>query len=199
MRTIKTNTIRAYLKKKPGTVTMIKGWGFILGDGVALHMDLLETDLAVAFDLADEDMKRQVISSALKVDRHSIILHDSIPNAIATMDNPQNVVPCHPTPLLFQIGDNKAPTSLHVFKSESAPDASRKVLLIDQADLALLGFSDSVVNAPKNGSLPLIADTSPAPKRLACAFTQETLDALAQHMGSLLSLIPNQPGMGLAA
>ncbi len=192
MNIVKTSAIRTYLKKKPGTVVMIQDWGFIVSGSVAIHQSLLEPDLAMAFNLTDEDMRKQVISTALKIETRSIAFTEDMPRAISTMEYPENVVPCYQTPLLFQIGDHKAPTSLHVFKSDSAPDDSRKVMLIDQADLSLLGFPGDVYNAPKNGSLPLIADATPAPKRIACAYSNETVEELAQHLGSLLSLIPRQ-------
>ncbi len=189
MNIVKTSAIRSYLKKKPGTVVMIQEWGFIISGSVAVHKDLLEPDLGMAFNLTDEEMRKQVISTTLKIGPKSIAFTDQIPTAIETMEHPENVVPCEQTSLLFQIGDNKAPTWLHVFKSESSPDKSRRVLLIDQTDMDLLGFP-SLVTAPKNGTMPLIADATPAPKRIACAFSEETVENLAQTMGSLLALIP---------
>ena len=197
--TIKTSAIRTYLKKKPGPVMVINNWGFIISGAVAIHQSILEPDLAMAFNLTDEEMRKQVITTTLKVETNSISFHDEVPQAIATMEYPENVVPCYQTPLLFQIGDHKAPTSLHVFKSETAPDKTRRVLLIDQTDMNLLGFH-SDVTAPKNGTMPLIADATPAPKRIAAVFSNETVEDLARHMGSLLSLIPKQPEhMALAA
>ena len=62
----------------------------------------------------------------------------------------------------------------------------------------LLGFA-SDVTAPKNGTMPLIADTTPAPKRIAAVYSPETVNDMAVHLGSLMSLIPKQAGMGLAA
>jgi hypothetical protein len=197
--TIKTSAIRAYLKKKPGPVMLIQDWGLIVSGAVAIHQSILEPDLAMAFALLTEDIKKQVISTALRVEFNSVAIIDEIPKAIATMDHLENVVDCHQTPLLFQVGEGmRAPTNLHIFKSDTAPDETRRVLLIDQTDMDLLGFSSSVT-APLNGTMPLIADSTPAPKRIACAYSQETVEHLAQTMGSLLSLIPKQAGMGLAA
>ncbi|GAB6059398.1 hypothetical protein [Desulfonatronum parangueonense] len=197
--TIRTSAFRTYLKKKPGPVMVINNWGLIIAGTVAVHLSLLEPDLAMIFNLTDEDLRKQVINAVLKVETHSITFHDEIPKAIATMDHPANVVPCTKTPLLFQIGESKkSPTNLHVFKSESAPDESRRVLLIDQTDMDLLGFPSNVT-APRNGTMPLIADSTPAPKRIAAVYSQEAVDEMALHLGSLLSLIPKQAGMGLAA
>ena len=197
--TIKTSAIRTYLRKKPGPVMMINNWGLIISGAVAVHQSILEPDLGLVFNLSDEDMRKQVITTVLKIDTKSVTFHDEIPQAIATMEHPENVVPCYQTPLLFQIGDHKAPTCLHVFKSETAPDETRRVLLIDQADMDLLGFP-SDVTAPRNGTMPLIADATPAPKRIAAVYSPETVNEMAAHMGSLLSLIPKQPEhMGLAA
>ena len=199
MNAIKTSAIRTYLKKKPGPVMMINNWGLIISGAVAVHMSILEPDLGMVFNLTDEEMRKQVITAALKVETNSISFHDEVPQAIATMEYPENVVPCYQTPLLFQIGDHKAPTSLHVFKSETAPDKTRRVLLIDQTDMDLLGFP-SDVTAPRNGTMPLIADATPAPKRIAAVYSNDTVEDLARHMGSLLSLIPKQPEhMALAA
>ena len=163
-------------------------------------MSILEPDLAMVFNLTDEDMKRQVINAVLKVEKKAITFHDEVPQAIATMEHPANVVPYNKSPLLFQIGESKnSQTNLYVFKSESAPDETRRVLLIDQTDMDLLGFP-SDVTAPRNGTMPLIADATPAPKRIAAVYSNDTVEDLARHMGSLLSLIPNQPEhLGLAA
>jgi hypothetical protein len=199
MSIIKTSAIRTYLKKKPGPVMLIQDWGLIVSGAVAIHQSILEPDLAMVFNLTDEDMRKQVITTALKVEANVISFHDEVPNAIATMDHPANVVPCIRTPLLFQVGEGmKATTNLYIFKSDSAPDETRRVLLIDQTDMDLLGFHSDVM-APKNGTMALIADSTPAPKRIAAVYSNETVEHLAQHMGSLLSLIPKQPGMGLAA
>ncbi len=197
--TIKTSAIRTYMKKKPGPVMVINNWGLIVSGAVAIHQSLLEPNLAMAFNLTDEDMRKQVISTALKIETRSIAFTEDMPKAIAMMEHPGNVVPCIQTPLLYQIGESKkSPTNLYVFKSEESPDETRRVLLIDQTDMDLLGFPSNVT-APKNGTMPLIADATPAPKRIACAYSNETVEDLAQHMGSLLSLIPKQTGMGLAA
>ena len=200
MNAIKTSAIRTYLKKKPGPVMVINNWGLIISGAVAVHLSILEPDLVMAFNLTDEDMRKQVISTALKVQNKAITFHDEIPQAIATMEYPENVVPCYQTPLLFQIGESKnSRTNLYVFKSESAPDETRRVLLVDQTDMDLLGFPTDVT-APKNGTMPLIADATPAPKRIAAVYSNETVEDLARHMGSLLSLIPKQPEhMALAA
>jgi hypothetical protein len=199
MSIIKTSAIRAYLRKKPGPVMLINNWGLIVSGAVAIHLSILEPDMTMVFNLTDEEMRKQVITTALKVETNLISFHDEVPNAIAAMENPANVVPCIKTPLLFQIGEHKkSPTNLYVFKSEESPDETRRVLLIDQTDMDLLGFP-SDVTAPKNGTMPLIADSTPAPKRIAAVYSQETVEHLAQTMGSLLSLLPKQPGMGLAA
>ena len=198
--TIKTSAIRTYLRKKPGPVMLIDNWGFIISGTVAVHLTILEPDLTMAFNLTDEAMKRQMISTALKIESKSVTFHDEVPQTIATMEHPANVVPCTKTPLLYQLGEGKnSQTNLYVFKSESAPDETRRVLLIDQTDMELLGFP-SDVTAPRNGTMPLIADATPAPKRIAAVYSNETVEDLARHMGSLLSLIPKQPEhMALAA
>lgn len=199
MNAIKTSAIRTYLKKKPGPVMVIANWGLIISGAVAIHLSILEPDLAMVFNLTDEQMRKQVITTTLKVETNAITFHDEVPQAIATMEHPANVVPCIKTPLLFQIGDcKKSPTNLHIFKSEESPDQTRRVLLIDQTDLDLLGFP-SAVTAPRNGTMPLIADATPAPKRIAAVYSPETVNEMALHLGSLMSLIPNQAGMGLAA
>jgi hypothetical protein len=199
MNIVKTSAIRTYLKKKPGPVMVINNWGLIVSGAVAVHQSILEPDLAMAFNLTDEEMRKQVLAATLKIENNSITFHDEVPKAIATMEHPANVVPCAKTPLLFQVGEGmKAITNLHIFKSESAPDETRRVLLIDQTDMDLLGFPSNVT-APKNGTMPLIADATPSPKRIAAVYSPETVDEMAVHLGSLLSLIPNQHGMGLAA
>lgn len=199
MNTIKTSAIRTYLRKKPGPVMVIENWGFIISGAVAVHMSILEPDLALVFGLTDEDMRKQVISAALKIGTDTVVFHDELPNAIATMEHPENVVDCQQTQLLFQVGESKnSQTNLYVFKSGTAPDETRRVLLIDQTDMDLLGFP-AAVTAPKNGTMPLIADSTPGPKRIACAYSNETVEDLAEAMSNLLSLIPRQVGLGLAA
>ena len=197
MSTIRTTAIRAYMKRKEGSVFVVKNWGFILSGACAIHKDHLEDDLKMVFDLPEEFQKRQVISTALKIAPNFVLFHDTLPTVITALNQPDNAVECHKTPLLYVVDEKKKPTTLQVFRSDEAVDPSRKLMLVDQEDLALLGFNAEVV-APKNGSMPLIADHVPDPKRLVTAFTNETTENLANTLGSLLSLIPKQPGMGFA-
>ena len=196
MSTIRTNAIRAYMKRKQGSVVVVKDWGLILSEACAIHKDHLEDDLTMVFDLPEEFQKRQVISTALKIAPQFVIFHDTLPTVITALNQPENAVECYQTPVLYRVGEKKL-TTLQVFRSDEAVDPSRKLMLVDQEDLALLGFNAEVV-APKNGSMPLIADCVPEPKRLVTAFTNETTENLAYTLGSLLSLIPKQPGMGFA-
>ena len=197
MSTIRTNAIRAYMKRKQGSVVVVKDWGLILSEACAIHKDHFEDDLTMVFDLPEEFQKRQVISTALKIAPQFVIFHDTLPTVISALNQPENAVECYQTPVLYRVGKKKKLTTLQVFRSDEAVDQTRKIMLVDQEDLALLGFNAEVV-APKNGSMPLIADHVPDPKRLVTAFTNETTENLVNTLGSLLSLIPKQPGMGFA-
>jgi hypothetical protein len=199
MSTIKTNAIRAYMKRKQGSVVLVQDWGLILSAACAIHKDNLESDLTMAFDLPEESQKRQVLSNTLRLLPDSILFHNALPNVITALNQPDSSVECYQTPLLYQVGEKKKKmTTLQVFRSDMAVDKSRKIMLIDQDDLALLGFNSDVV-APKNGSLPLIADQVPNPKKLATAFSEDSIENLVETIGSLLALIPKPAGLGFAA
>ncbi len=198
MSTIKTNAIRAYMKRKQGSVVLVQDWGLILSAACAVHKDHLESDLTMVFDLPEESQKRQVLSNTLRLLPDSILFHNALPTVITALNQPDSSVECYQTPLLYQVGEKKKLTTLQVFRSDMAVDNSRKIMLIDQDDLALLGFNSDVV-APKNGSLPLIADQVPNPKKLATAFSEDSIENLVETIGSLLSLIPKTAGLGFAA